>query len=140
MIYAKRSDTTKQRLEERGEMAEPLANIAKKYLIETEAFKKDITRDDLALTLGTNRQYLTESIREVTGKTYRDFLNGIRLEYAYNMLLTDVHASVEQVYNASGFASRSTFNRLFRLQYEMSPNEMREMARHREEEIHNSQL
>lgn len=139
-IHAKRSDTTKQRLEERGEMAEPLANIAKKYLIETEAFKKDITRDDLALTLGTNRQYLTESIREVTGKTYRDFLNGIRLEYAYNMLLTDVHASVEQVYNASGFASRSTFNRLFRLQYEMSPNEMREMARHREEEIHNSQL
>ena len=135
-IHAKRTDAAKQRQDNNGEPCDALADIAKQYLIETGSFKQDITRDDLALALGTNRQYLTESIREVTGKTYRDFLNSIRLEYAHNLLLTDVEASVEQVYNASGFSSRSTFNRLFRMQFEMSPNEMRDVARQREQEIH----
>lgn len=122
--------------EEESEESINWAEKAHSYLLETEAFKKeDLSRDDLAIALGTNRQYLIDSIKNETGKTFKDYINSIRVEYAYEILITDRGASIESIYTNSGFTSRSTFNRLFKNQYGMSPLEMREAAKQKEEEI-----
>lgn len=114
------------------------AERAHSYLLETEDFKKeDLSRDSLAIALGTNRQYLIDAIKTETGKTFKEYINSIRVEYAYEILITDSTASIESIYIAAGFTTRSTFNRAFKEQYGMSPIEMREASRQREENIVN---
>jgi AraC-like DNA-binding protein len=104
------------------------------YLVETEMFKvNDLSRDDLAIALGTNRQYLINAIKEETGKTFKDYINTIRIEYAYDMLVKDWTASIESIYLEAGFSTRSTFNRLFKQRYGFSPVEMREVVMQKEE-------
>lgn len=99
------------------------------YLIETQSFKdKNIDRTKLSLALGTNRQYLTDAIREKTGKTFKDYINSIRLEYVFQLLTTRHNISIENIYDDAGFTSRSTFFRLFKEQYGMSPNELKKHA------------
>lgn len=110
------------------------AERAYRYLMETEMFKvNNISRDDLAIALGTNRQYLINAIKEETGKTFKDYINTIRIEYAYEMLVKDWTASIESVYLEAGFSTRSTFNRLFKGQYGLSPLELREVVKQKEE-------
>lgn len=112
------------------------AERAHSYLLETEDFKKEnFSRDNLAAVLGTNRQYLIDAIKAETGKTFKDYINSIRLEYAYECLITDDTATIESIYISAGFTTRSTFNRLFKEQYGMNPAEMREVAKQKEKVI-----
>lgn len=132
----KQRDELKLAREDQEEETINWAERANNYLLETEAFKKeDLSRDDLALALGTNRQYLIDAIKNETGKTFKDYINSIRIEYAYEMLITDWDANIESIYIASGFTTRSTFNRLFKEYYGMNPIEMREAAKQKEEVI-----
>lgn len=132
----KQRDELKLAREDQEEETINWAERANNYLLETEAFKKeDLSRDDLALALGTNRQYLIDAIKNETGKTFKDYINSIRIEYAYEILITDWDANIESIYIASGFTTRSTFNRLFKEYYGMNPIEMREAAKQKEEVI-----
>lgn len=131
-----RSQRDELELSRQEEKDEPInwAERAYRYLMETEMFKvNNISRDDLAIALGTNRQYLINAIKEETGKTFKDYINTIRIEYAYEMLVKDWTASIESVYLEAGFSTRSTFNRLFKGQYGLSPLELREVVKQKEE-------
>ena len=93
---------------------------------EKEQFKiPDLTREDLARELSTNRQYLTEAIKAATGKTFLDYVNQYRLDYARQLLLADNLLPINNIIFDSGFSSSSTFYRLFKERFGMSPNEMR---------------
>ncbi len=132
-IRSQKDNLTKQ--DNRDEQTD-LAERVHEYIIGTKAFKNEnLSRDELALTLGTNRQYLTDAIRKKTGKTFKDYINSIRLDYASQMLIENKGASIESIYIEAGFPTRSTFNRLFKEQYEMSPNELRDISRKKEELI-----
>lgn len=101
----------------------------KHHLHHTEAFRNsDISRDSLALELGTNRQYLTQTILDNTGMTFMEYINEMRLEYARRLLCYNIDLSIDEAYLASGFNSKSTFYRLFKRKYDITPTEMREMA------------
>jgi AraC-like DNA-binding protein len=132
-IRSQKDNLTKQ--DNRDEQTD-LAERVHEYIIGTKAFKNEnLSRDELALTLGTNRQYLTDAIRKKTGKTFKDYINSIRLDYASQILIENKGASIESIYIEAGFPTRSTFNRLFKEQYEMSPNELRDISRKKEELI-----
>lgn len=131
-----RSQRDELELSRQEEKDEPInwAERAHHYLMETEMFKvNNLSRDDLAIALGTNRQYLINAIKEETGKTFKDYINTIRIEYAYEMLVKNWTASIESVYLEAGFSTRSTFNRLFKIQYGLSPLELREVVKQKEE-------
>lgn len=98
------------------------------HLQQTSGFlEPDISREKLALDLGTNRQYLCDAIQEATGQTFNDFLNNLRLEYAKDLLLNDPDRSVEDIFYSSGFSNKSTFYRLFRKKYGLTPVEVKEI-------------
>ena len=92
----------------------------------------DLNRETLAQILGTNYNLLADAIRECTGgMTLSDFLDDWRIRHAAQML-ADTDEPVGLVTEASGFASRSHFNTLFREKFKMTPTEYRKVAKEKD--------
>ena len=87
----------------------------------------DTNHETLARLLGTNTTYLYTALRECAGLTPADFINRYRIRHAAK-LLTQTDTPVGLIIEQSGITNRSTFNRLFREQYSMSPSEFRKAA------------
>ena len=84
----------------------------------------ETNHETLARLLGTNTTYLYAALHECAGQTPADFLNLYRIRHAAH-LLTTTDDSVGLIIEQSGITNRSTFNRLFREHYSMSPSEYR---------------
>ena len=84
--------------------------------------------ETLACLAGTNRTYVYDALHECADTTPTDFINLYRIRHAARLLaITDdpVGLIVEQC----GITNRSTFARLFRDHYSMSPTEYRRAAK-----------
>lgn len=96
------------------------------YLSESGDYKKpNIKREDVALRIGTNRQYLIEAIRMKRDKTFNEYINTFRVKYAYNLIVTQIDKPISEIYLEAGFLTKGTFNRAFKEAYEMTPSELR---------------
>jgi AraC-like DNA-binding protein len=100
------------------------------YLLCNKNFtKSDINHNELASELATNKTYLFEAVKAVTGKTPVEYIHAMRLEEAKRMLETCPEFTVEAIAGYCGFNSRSVFYRLFRERYNFTPAEYRKIAR-----------
>lgn len=88
----------------------------------------DTNHETLARHLGTNYTYIYGALRECANLTPADFINLHRLRHAA-YLLTTTDEPVGLIIEMSGITNRSTFNRLFREHYSMSPTEYRRAAK-----------
>ena len=88
-----------------------------------------IDLDKMVADLATNRTYLFEAVKAVTDKTPVDYIYSMRLEEAKQLLEARLDLNVEVIAEECGFNSRSTFYRLFRERYQISPTMYRKMAR-----------
>ena len=79
-----------------------------------------LTLTDLALKEGTNRTYMSNYINRELHKTFFDFINSLRLEYATELLLSS-NMTLEVIAEKSGFNSLSTFRRYFIHVHKCSP-------------------
>ena len=96
---------------------------------EEELFKDpELNREALCARLGTNRTYLADAVKQCTGLTIGGFINHLRLRWAAEALSSSNDISVQAVGEDAGFASRSTFSRLFQEHYGMSPSAYRSAA------------
>lgn len=99
------------------------------YMIKDEAYKiPNISRDDVAAILSTNRQYLSSAIKEATGLTFTNYINKYRLENARKQLLDNDDVVIDDIIIEAGFSSRPTFHRLFKERYGMAPYELKRAA------------
>ena len=113
-----------------NEQQRELVAKMKKLLLEKENF---INHDDTIINqlidaLCTNRSYLFESVKKVTGKTALNYINLIRLEKAKKLLET-TDKQIETIAEMSGFNSVRTFNRQFRDQFDISPTQYRKIEK-----------
>jgi AraC family cel operon transcriptional repressor len=69
-----------------------------------------------------------DALRECAGLTPADFINRHRIRHAA-LLLTTTDEPVGLIVEGCGITNRSTFARLFREQYSMSPTEYRRAAK-----------
>jgi AraC-like DNA-binding protein len=97
---------------------------------EEELYKNPLlSRDDLADKVGTNRNILLDIIKKYTNsKSVTDFVNSYRLRNAAFLLVDKPGLPITAVGEASGFNSRSSFNRLFTERYGMTPSEFRKIS------------
>ncbi len=77
--------------------------------------QQDLKLSDLAVKLGTNRNYIYNAINLDMGVSFSEFVNRYRVEYAKQLLLNNPNISVSEICFESGFSSEATFYRNFRL-------------------------
>lgn len=99
------------------------------YLNESKAFlDPSISRESLALQLTTNRQYLTQAIQEGASMTFTEYINDFKLNYSRRLLSEDISLSIDDIYIRAGFNNKSTFYRLFKQKYDLTPKEFQKIA------------
>lgn len=93
--------------------------------------RKGLTIVSLAETLGTNRTYLSGYINGTLGKSFGEWINGMRLEHARHLLVAHPAKSIEEVADLCGFSSQGYFSRLFKSAYGMPPLAYRKQTANR---------
>lgn len=68
-----------------------------------------VTINNLALSLGTNRSYLSSYINRVRGCTFRDWINALRIDYAKHLMLENPSMLITEVAERTGFSDKSNF-------------------------------
>lgn len=100
------------------------------YMERSQVYRQPgISREDIAVAIGTNRQYLIEAIKEKTGKTFNEFLYSFRLKYAFNSIVNEKEKNIAKIYTEAGFLSYATFYRTFKEHYGMTPSELRNASK-----------
>lgn len=84
---------------------------------------------DVAMELGTNRTYLSEYINDRFGMSFSDYINGMRVNYAMDMIKDDPDKDLMDVCYDSGFSSDTAFHRNFKKFAMVTPSTYRDSAR-----------
>ena len=80
---------------------------------------------DLATQLNSNRNYIYHAINVEMGTSFSDYINGLRIDYASQLLEERPDLSINDVMTKSGFTSSSAFYRNFKKFKGITPTEKR---------------
>lgn len=134
-LLKENTNTSKEELDEKNSLFEQID----KYVKDEEAYKNaQLTRDDVAKKLNTNSRYIIEAIKEETGMTFSDYVNQYRLNYARRELISNPEIAVSNIILDSGISSVSAFYRLFKNEFGMTPNELRQIKANIDAKIQNN--
>ena len=101
-----------------------LSPISKAQLYILNRFRDNISLSDVAKNAGFSVSYFSMLFKKETGKTFKEYTNNLKFEYAEKLLkYTDF--TVLQVCNESGFEDYANFLRRFKERTKMSPTEYR---------------
>ena len=135
-VIVKRAETMNENLLEKQKSSdiknEELFRRLQEEVENKQLFKdKFLTRDSLAEILGTNRTYITEAVKAMTGMTLPQYISRIRINEA-ERLLHDKTVDVSnflQLGESLGFISLSAFQKAFKKQTGMTLSAYRKIAR-----------
>ena len=82
--------------------------------IKTDGYvRQGLTIKELSEILHTNRTYLSAYIKTTYKMSFREWITGLRLEYAKNILKEHPEINIQKLAESSGFLSRSNFIKSF---------------------------
>ena len=87
--------------------------------------KQGLTISDLSKSLYTNRTYLSSFINQTYKATFREWICGLRIDYAKRALLEHPDLTIAEIAQRSGFLSLSNFNASFKESEGMTPAKWR---------------
>lgn len=100
------------------------------YLFEVKQIARNpqLTMPEVVKMVGTNRSYFSSYLNNELNVNFYDFVNGYRLSYAEKILLSEeLTMSQEEIAQAVGFNSISTYRRAFMKKHNMTPLQFRKM-------------
>ena len=135
-VIVKRAETMNENLLEKQKSSdiknEELFRRLQEEIENKQLFKdKHLTRESLAEVLGTNRTYITEAVKAMTGMTLPQYISRIRINEAERLLhdrTVDV-SNFLQLGESLGFISLSAFQKAFKKQTGMTLSAYRKIAR-----------
>jgi len=90
-----------------------------------ENYNSDLSREGIAASVDLNPSYLSTLFNSYTGKKINDYINGLRVKDAIDLLTTTDNKIIDIAF-AVGFESISTFIRAFRTETGQTPTEYRQ--------------
>ena len=94
-------------------LEKPFETNLKVWLDEKQFLQPGITIEDVALRIGTNRRYLSEHINATIGKTFRQWINELRIAEAKNLMLQNPDMTLNAISSQVGYTDKSHFIRQF---------------------------
>ncbi|MGB5866789.1 MAG: AraC family transcriptional regulator [Arcobacteraceae bacterium] len=83
----------------------------------------DINIDDLSIDLDVSKFHMHRIFKEAFGKNIYENIKDIRLQKASNLLITNKHSTISEIANLCGYSSQSSFIRVFKQRFSMTPKE-----------------
>ncbi len=99
-------------------------SIRKSLLYIHSRFRENPSLNQVAEIAGFNKNYFSGLFHQTTGKTYKEYLNALKLEHAKKLVLTS-NIPITEICYAAGYNSLTNFLRVFKSQYGVSPAVMR---------------
>lgn len=87
-------------------------------------YMQNISLREMAELVNVTPSYLSRLIKKELGKTYLDYVHGLRLEKAKDLLSNKV-LKIMEVANKVGYVNAYYFTRMFKKKYGMTPEEYR---------------
>lgn len=91
----------------------------------------DLTLAELSDQVAMTPREVSELLNQSLGLHFFDFINGHRIDFARDLLLTNPAQSILDILLASGFNSKSSFNTAFKKQVGMTPSAFRKQEKAR---------
>ncbi|MBO4892588.1 MAG: helix-turn-helix transcriptional regulator [Prevotella sp.] len=110
---------------EEGGVSELLEGIKKLVNDEKLFLYPNLKVSDLATRLHSNRNYIYHAINVEMGTSFSDYINGLRVDYAAQLLDANPDLSINEVIIKSGFTSSSAFYRNFKKFKGITPTKKR---------------
>lgn len=101
--------------------------IEKMYMYVEQNFAKKITLEEMASFLHMTSISFSRLIKQKTGKTFINFLNDYRINYACR-LLQDTSKTVAEIAYNCGFNNQANFNRIFKEKIKISPSDYKKQT------------
>lgn len=89
-------------------------------------YEKDLSLQSISDQFSYNPKYVSKIFKESTGYNITDYVSFVRISKA-KMLIVNTNMSIEDIQNAVGFVSRTTFNRIFKRSEGVPPIKYREI-------------
>ena len=96
---------------------------ARDYIVNN--FQKDVSLDEVSRVANVSPYYFSKVFKEETGETFVEYLTGLRMEHAKN-LLREKEKSIKQICVESGYSDPNYFSRIFKKTVGVTPSEYRE--------------
>ncbi len=106
------------------DLGEP--RMAKIYRFTTRNYNRKISLEEVASIAGMNSSAFCRYFKQKTGKTFAQFVNELRINYACK-ILKHGNQTVVHICDEAGFNNLSNFNRQFKSFIGKSPSEYREL-------------
>ena len=103
---------------------ETLMQRIRELMTEQQLFKQsELKVADVAVLLGTNVRYVSDCINQLEGRSFSQFVNGYRIDYAKQQLRQHPDIKLSALSLESGFANETSFFRAFKVLTGMTPRE-----------------
>ncbi|HSB80466.1 MAG TPA: helix-turn-helix domain-containing protein [Candidatus Methylomirabilis sp.] len=113
------------RLTRKDEPSEDAMARARRTL--AESLDRDHTTESLAREIGLSERHLRRQFTAVYGQTPRRYLTEVRMRRAADLLRT-TRLGVEQIAQAVGYTHMTTFDRIFKRAFRLTPSAYRQRA------------
>lgn len=90
-------------------------------------FDREWELTELSEQVGLNPSYLSKLFRQETGTTITDYVIGIRIEKAKDLLRDQPQLKIYEVSEAVGYSDSAYFNKLFKKMTNQTPREYRQL-------------
>ncbi len=84
-----------------------------------------LSREDLMRLINISKNQIAQVIQAGTGTNLAGYLNGLRMEYAARLLIRYPEYTVNAIAQDAGIPNLSSFHRLFKNRFGMTPSEFR---------------
>lgn len=107
------TDTKEQKISRTDNYEQLFGEQVKRWLSEKRFLAPQLTIDDLAAEMGTNKLYMSRYINRKHGDNFSTWITKLRLEEAKSYMRENPNVKQEEVAIYSGFSSSSYFSRVF---------------------------